>query len=119
VDDVDLRQQKILIYQSDKTSVGRVVYYSEDAQQALLAWLKIHDSSKKRLFYGQGKKSLSLCYGAARMMFKKYLHKAGLPYSADANKNGPVYFQINRPIQCAVVCKIVSGQKRLEAVKNL
>ena len=81
VDDVDLRQQKILIYLSDKTSEGRVVYYSEDAQQALLAWLKIHDSSKKRLFYGQGKKSQSLCYGAARMMFKKYLHKAGLQYS--------------------------------------
>jgi len=81
VDDVDLKQQKILIYLSDKTSEGRVVYYSEDAQQALLAWLKIHDSSKKRLFYGQGKKSQSLCYGAARMMFKKYLHKAGLPYS--------------------------------------
>ena len=81
VDDVDLRQQKILIYLSDKTSEGRVVYYSEDAQQALLAWLKIHDSSKKRLFYGQGKKSQSLCYGAARMMFIKYLNKAGLQYS--------------------------------------
>jgi site-specific recombinase XerD len=81
VDDVDLRQQKILIYLSDKTGEGRVVYYSEDAQKALLAWLEIHDSSKKRLFYGQGKKSQSLCYGAARMMFNKYLHKAGLPYS--------------------------------------
>jgi len=81
VDDVDLRQQKILIYLSDKTSEGRVVYYSEDAQQALLAWLKIHDSCKQRLFYGQGKKRQSLCYGAARMMFSKYLHKAGLQYS--------------------------------------
>jgi integrase len=83
VDDVDIRQQKILIYLSDKTSVGRVVYYSEDAQQALLAWLKIHDSSKKRLFYGRGKKSQSLCYGTARMMFIKYLHKAGLQYSGN------------------------------------
>ncbi len=81
VDDVDLRQKKILIYLSDKTSEGRVVYYSEDAQQALLAWLKIHDSCKQRLFYGQGKKRQSLCYGAARMMFSKYLHKAGLQYS--------------------------------------
>ena len=81
VDDVDLRQQKILIYLSDKTSVGRVVYYSEDAQQALLAWLKIRDSSKDSLFYGQGKKNRSLCYGAARMMFNKYLHKAGLQHS--------------------------------------
>jgi integrase/recombinase XerD len=81
VDDVDLRQQKIMIYQSDKTSVGRVVYYSEDAQQALLAWLKIRDPHKDRLFYGHGKKSQSLCYGAARMMFNKYLDKAGLQYS--------------------------------------
>ena len=57
------------------------MYYSEDAQQALLAWLKIHDPHKDRLFYGQGKKSQSLCYGAARMMFCKYLDKAGLQYS--------------------------------------
>jgi hypothetical protein len=35
VDDVDLAEQKILIYQSDKTSVGRAVYYSDDAHQAL------------------------------------------------------------------------------------
>ena len=82
VDEVDLRQQKIIIYLSDKTSVGRVVYYSEDAQQALLDWLKLRDSSKDRLFYGQGKGSQSLCYGAARMMFNKYLHKAGLQYSS-------------------------------------
>jgi integrase/recombinase XerD len=81
VDDVDLMQQKILIYLSDKTAVGRVVYYSEDAQQSLLAWFKIRDSSKERLFYGQGKGSQRLCYGAARMMFIKYLHKAGLQYS--------------------------------------
>jgi len=81
VDDVDLRQQKIIIYLSEKTSVGRVVYYSEDAQQALLDWLKLRDSFKDRLFYGQGKNSQSLCYGAARMMFIKYLHKAGLQYS--------------------------------------
>jgi site-specific recombinase XerD len=81
IDDVDLRQQKILIYQSDKTSVGRVVYYGEDAQQALLDWLKARDPFKDRLFYGQGKKSQSLGYGAAREMFNKYLHKADLQYS--------------------------------------
>jgi len=81
LDDVDLRQQRILIYESEKTSVGRVVYYSEDAQRALIAWLKIRDPFKDRLFYGQSKKSQSLGYGAARMMFNKYLHKAGLQYS--------------------------------------
>ena len=81
VDDVDLRQQKILIYQSDKTSVGRAVYYSEDAQQALLAWIKIRDPFKDKLFYSQVKGSQSLGYEAARMMFIKYLHKAGLQYN--------------------------------------
>ncbi len=81
VDDVHLRQQKILIYQSDKTSVGRVVYYGEDAHQALLSWLKIRDPFKDKLFYGQGKASQSLGYGAARMMFNKYLNKANLQYS--------------------------------------
>jgi integrase/recombinase XerD len=81
VDDVDLNQQKILIYQSDKTSVGRVVYYSEDAQQALLNWLKTRDPSKGKLFYGQGRASHSLGYESARIMFKKYLQKAKLQYN--------------------------------------
>ena len=79
VDDVDLRQQKILIYQSDKTSEGRVVYYSEDAKAALLAWLRIRDPFKEKLFYGQGRQTLS--YEAARSMFNKYLQKAGLQYN--------------------------------------
>jgi len=76
VDDMDIQQQKIFIYQADKTGVGRVVYYSEDAQQALLAWLRLRDPFKEKLFYGQGRGSL--CYEAARSMFNKYVHKAGL-----------------------------------------
>jgi integrase/recombinase XerD len=78
VDEVDLGQQKIFIYQADKTSVGRVVYYSEDAQEALLAWLRVRDPRKEKLFYGQGRQSL--CYEAARAMFNKYVRKAGLAY---------------------------------------
>ena len=76
VDDVDLREQKILIYQAGKTGVGRVVYYSDDAQAALLAWLKLRDPFKENLFYGQGRQSL--CYESARALFTKYLQKAGL-----------------------------------------
>jgi len=79
LDDIDLYEQKILIYQSDKTSVGRAVYYSEDAQQALLAWLRVRDPDKAQLFYGRGESPLS--YEAARMRFKKCLQKAGLQYS--------------------------------------
>ena len=76
--DLDLREQKVMIYQAHKTDVGRVVYYSDDAQEALVAWLKERDPFKDRLFYGQGRDSLS--YEAARTMFNKYLGKAALLY---------------------------------------
>ena len=76
--DLDLREQKVMFYQAHKTDVGRVVYYSDDAQEALVAWLKERDSFKDLLFYGQGRDSLS--YEAARMMFKKYIEKAALLY---------------------------------------
>jgi site-specific recombinase XerD len=77
--DIDLNEQKILIYHSDKTSVGRAVYYSTDAQQALLAWLRVRDAGKQYLFYGQ--KDKPLCYEAARAIFKRCLQKADLQYS--------------------------------------
>ena len=79
VDDVDLSEQKILIYQSDKTCVGRAVYYSDDAHQALLAWLKDRDPLKQPLFYGWG--ANPLCYEAARSIFQKCLQKAGLHHN--------------------------------------
>jgi integrase/recombinase XerD len=79
VHDVDLNNHRILIYEAEKNSVGRVVYYGEDAKEALLFWLRVRNTSKENLFYGQGDKPLS--YEAARSMFNKYLEKAGLLYS--------------------------------------
>jgi integrase/recombinase XerD len=79
VHDVDLNNHRILIYEAEKNSVGRVVYYSDDAREALLSWLRVRNTFKENLFYGQGHKPL--CYEAARSMFNKYLEKAGLLYS--------------------------------------
>jgi integrase/recombinase XerD len=79
VDDVELAEQKILIYQSDKTCVGRAVYYSDDAHQALLAWLRVRDPLKEQLFYGR--RANPLCYEAARSIFQKCLQKAGLQHN--------------------------------------
>ena len=79
VHDLDLSNQRILIYQADKTGLGRVVYFSGDAHTALLAWLKARNSFKEMLFYAQGRQSLG--YEAARSMFNKYLQKAGLGFS--------------------------------------
>lgn len=79
VHDVDLNNHRILIYQADKTGIGRVAYYSDDAKEALLSWLRVRNTFKENLFYSQGRSSLS--YGAAHHMFNKYLEKAGLSYS--------------------------------------
>ena len=76
VSDLNLRERKILIYQAEKTQVGRVVYFSDDAREALLAWLAERDPYTQQLFYGRGRDSLS--YTAARVMFLKHLTKAGL-----------------------------------------
>jgi site-specific recombinase XerD len=76
VNDVDLKERTIKIYEGEKNFIGRVVYFSDDARDALKAWLKKRNSRMSFLFYGQ--KGNSLCYSAARVMFKKYLQKAEL-----------------------------------------
>ena len=78
VHDLNLKERKILIFQAEKTQVGRVVYLSDDAHQALLAWLAERDPQKQQLFYGQGHDSLS--YTAARMMLHQYLAQVGLAH---------------------------------------
>ena len=74
--DLNLKEQKIMIYQAEKTGSGRIVYYSEDAQAALKKWLEERDPACEFLFYGHFKKKLT--YGGAREIFLKYVRKAGL-----------------------------------------
>ena len=78
VDDLLLEERKILIYEAQKNRVGRVVYLSDDAMEALLAWLRQRDPNKRFLFYAQGRGRMS--YGTARGMFCRYLLKAGLSH---------------------------------------
>ena len=51
VNDLNLRERKIVILLAEKTQVGRVVYFSDDALEALLAWLAERLPSKPKLFY--------------------------------------------------------------------
>jgi len=76
--EVNLREKRITIMEAQKTRVGRVAYLSEDAYEALTAWLNKRDPAKERLFYGRGSQRLG--YTAARVMFGKYLEKAGLAH---------------------------------------
>jgi integrase/recombinase XerD len=76
VEDVNLKGRRIEIYEADKTRSGRVVYLSEDALKALKKWYKVRDVDKEHVFYALGRHTMT--YTAARMMFMKYLQKAGL-----------------------------------------
>jgi site-specific recombinase XerD len=76
IQDINLRERKILIFESAKNRIGRVVYLSEDARVALRKWMKIRNKKANYLFYGHRGRPLS--YEAARSVFKKYSYKAGV-----------------------------------------
>jgi integrase/recombinase XerC/integrase/recombinase XerD len=78
VSDVHMEEQKVLLYEGAKNQRGRVVYFSEDAREALQAWMNKRDRSMELLFYGY--KGNPLSYPAARMMFVKYLDRAELSH---------------------------------------
>ena len=76
LNDFDIRDRKIHLFEGEKNSMGRVVYLSDDALFALKLWLRRRDRKKEFVFYGQGNRGL--CYSAGRSRFVKYLKKAGL-----------------------------------------
>ncbi|MFC1882097.1 tyrosine-type recombinase/integrase [Thermodesulfobacteriota bacterium] len=74
--DIKLKERKILIFESAKNRIGRVVYLSEDARVALRSWMKIRNQQSDYLFYGHRGHPLS--YAAARSVFKKYSDMSGV-----------------------------------------
>jgi site-specific recombinase XerD len=76
--DVHLTDKKIMVYEGEKNRKGRAVCISDDACQALDDWLQKRDAQKQYLFYGRGGHNMS--YNNARVIFKKYLVRAGLEH---------------------------------------
>ena len=76
LNDLDIRDRKVHLFEGEKNSMGRVVYLSDDALFAIKLWLRRRDKNKEFVFYGQG--NTRLCYSAGRSRFVKYLKKAGL-----------------------------------------
>ena len=76
--DVHLADKKIMIYEGEKNRKGRAVCISDDACEVLRVWLDKRDSQKEYLFYAQGHHRMS--YNNARVIFKKYLTRAGLEH---------------------------------------
>ena len=73
---INLKEQKIMIFESEKNQMGRVAYFSHDAKLALRAWLRNREMNSEYLF--NGRKGCPLSYAAARAIFNKCLGKGRL-----------------------------------------
>jgi integrase/recombinase XerD len=76
LNDLDMQDRKVHLFQGEKNSIGRVVYLSDDVLSALQLWLRQRGPNKEFVFYGQGNKPI--CYSTGRSRFVKYFQKAGL-----------------------------------------
>ena len=78
MNDIDLKERKINIFEGEKNSMGRVVYLSNDAVFCLKRWFRLRDPEKTFVFYGKG--DAQLAYSTIRLHFTKYLEDAGLTH---------------------------------------
>ncbi len=76
LNDLDIRDRKVRLFQGEKNSMGRVVYLSDDALFAIKLWLRRRNKNKEFVFYGRS--NGHLCYSTGRGLFVNYLKKAGL-----------------------------------------
>ena len=76
LNDLDIRDRKVHLFEGEKNSMGRVVYLSDDVLLAIKLWLRRRDQNQEFVFYGQGHKPI--CYSTGRSRFVKYIQKAGL-----------------------------------------
>lgn len=101
--DVHLKERRIEIFEAHKNRVGRVVYLSDDARDALSDWLKKTDHRTQFVFYGYGNNALS--YPAARMVFVNCLEKAGLSHKGYTlhclrHTNASELLNAGMPLEC-------------------
>jgi integrase/recombinase XerD len=79
VADINIKERRIEIYEGEKNRLGRVVYLSDDAVIAVRKWLKERDPWEEYLIYGGGRAD-TMSYSTARMIFHRYLVKAGFAH---------------------------------------
>jgi integrase/recombinase XerD len=77
--DINIKESKIEIVEAQKNRIGRVVYLSDDAVEALSMWLDKRDNQKEYVFYSP-RTNAPLSYTACRAMFTKYLQKAQIAF---------------------------------------
>jgi integrase/recombinase XerD len=107
VNEVNLKERRIEIYEAEKNRVGRVVYLSDDAKRALQAWLQQRDRNKAHVFYSQGRSTLT--YAGAWAMFHKYLEQAQI-----ANKGYSLHC-----LRHTFASELLNAGMRLECLQQL
>ena len=105
--DVNMSQRTITIFEGTKNRRGRVVYFSDDARDALKVWLRERDSRGEFVFHSPGRATLS--YTTARMRFEKYLKAAGL-----ARKG----YSLHR-LRHSCASELLNAGMRLESLQQL
>jgi integrase/recombinase XerD len=74
----DIRERTLRIREGAKTRQGRIVYISNDARDALRAWLQQRNPHTESLFHARGRATLG--YTSCRYIFEKYLGQASLDH---------------------------------------
>ncbi|MDH3392012.1 MAG: tyrosine-type recombinase/integrase [Desulfobulbaceae bacterium] len=116
--DINLVEHQITIYIGEKNYQGRVVYFGEDAGEALLAWLDIREPSRNYLFYGR--KDQPLSYVAAWFRISTCFKKAGLshkPYSPHCLRHTFATEVLNAGMRLEVVQQLL-GHKDIEMTRR-
>jgi integrase/recombinase XerD len=77
--DIHIKERRIEIYEGEKNRIGRVVYLSDDALNALKIWCDERDPQNEFLFYAQGRRD-RMCYSTGRHRVVIYLEKADIAH---------------------------------------
>jgi integrase/recombinase XerD len=116
--DIHFPERKILLYLGEKNFLGRIVYYSEDAEKALKSWLDIRDPNRRYLFYSRTRQNIS--YVAAWTVMKKAIEAAGLSgrgYSLHSLRHTFATDMLNAGLRLEVLQQLL-GHRSIEITRR-